>query len=65
MVFFEFDSSKTPVEPLAETRRFRPELNPVNVLEEQSGNGSRQSSPAPGEQFGLRRRWLGGTAIVT
>jgi hypothetical protein len=39
--FIEFFLSKTPaVEPLAATHRFRPELNPVNVLEDQSGNGT-------------------------
>jgi len=53
--FIEIFSSKTPaIEPLAEAHRFRPELNPVKVLEDVSGKGPDETWRRQSEQEGER-----------
>src|SRR6266498_52746 len=42
------------VEPLAETHRYRPELNPVQVLKDVLGNGSEETWRRQGEPEGRK-----------
>jgi len=53
--FVDVFLSTTPaVEPLAETHRFRPELNPVQVLKDVLGNGSEETWRRQGEPEGRK-----------